>query len=71
MDRNAAADITPDEHSDLTNLIEWGQQLMLCKFEGAALLTRQSRKRYGGLKIGRKGINGNLNLSLESDPGAD
>jgi hypothetical protein len=44
MDKNSSGEITADEHEELTNLVERGQQLMLRKSEAAAVLTQRGFK---------------------------
>jgi hypothetical protein len=41
MDKNSLGTITPDEYSELEQLVDRGQRLMLRKSEAAAILTRR------------------------------
>jgi hypothetical protein len=41
MDKNTSGDITPEEHDELTQLVERSQQLTLRKSEAVALLTKR------------------------------
>ncbi len=44
MDKNSLGTITADEYSELENLVDRGQRLMLRKAEAAALLTERGNK---------------------------